>query len=117
MTGKLDHSDRLKIMESDSFQDILLEFINSPSPLSACVNCVGTVGILEDQESIPRSQWREYIEKFSEDLIDFDYLDKCMLIQDEMDDCKINILTSDGRSWGVGWMREHLPIFHRARIR
>jgi cyclic pyranopterin phosphate synthase len=78
LTGRLDPSDRLEITESSSFQSMLLEFINSPSPLSACTNCLGTAGILEDHEPMPRAEWHAHMEQPSEELIDFDYLDLSM---------------------------------------
>lgn len=88
LTGKLVASDRVEINESHSFQEQLLEFINSPIPLSACANCMGTVGILENHEMIPSRRWHTSIDKPLEELVDLDYLDHCTFIQTKEDDCK-----------------------------
>lgn len=114
ITGILNDSDRLEITESGSFQEILLEFINSSSPLSSCTNCLGTVGILEDNEPMTKRQWYAHMEKSSEDLIDFDYLDQSMLIQAAHDDCKIPASITSGTLWSRHqWLRRPLSLLNR----
>jgi len=89
LTGKSAPTDRIPIVDGASFQAELLDFVNSPIPLSACAHCVGTVGIQEAHELVPRAQWRTQIDKTSEELVDFDWLERSLITQDEFDDCKI----------------------------
>jgi hypothetical protein len=107
LTGKSAPADRIPIVESGSFQAELLEFVNSPTPLSACAHCVGTVGIQEAHELTPRAQWKTHIDKTSEELVDLDWLARSLITQDEFDDCKIPARLESSR------IVSDLPWLHR----
>ena len=82
-------ADRLRIEDTDDFQTRLLTFLNSRDPLRCCTYCVGTAGKLEPHALIRRAQWRLEMEKPSSELIDYDWLERSLIKQDEYDDCKI----------------------------
>lgn len=90
LTGRSAPTDRVPIVDSAAFQAELLGFVNSPIPLSACAHCVGSVGIQEPHELSPRAQWKAHIDKTSEELVDYDWLERSLITQDEFDDCKIS---------------------------
>lgn len=109
LTGKSSPTDRVPIVDSASFQAELLEFVNSPNPLSACAHCVGTVGIQETHELTPRAQWNAHIDKTSEELVDFDWLERSLITQDEFDDCKISTKIKQPRiSARLPWLKRLL---------
>ena len=81
--------DRIAISDRPTLQDELLAFVNSPDPLEACSNCLGTVGIQEPHNLPTRGRWRESIDRSSEELIDYAWLEKSLIRFDEPDDCKV----------------------------
>jgi GTP 3',8-cyclase len=89
LTGRSAATDRVPIVDSSAFQLSLLEYINSPVPLAACAHCVGTVGTQTTFGQVPRAQLTAEIDKTLEELVDFDWLERCLLEQDSCDDCKI----------------------------
>ncbi|MFN8613529.1 MAG: 4Fe-4S cluster-binding domain-containing protein [Vulcanimicrobiota bacterium] len=64
------HLDALKIEDEPAFQARLLEFLNSPKPLRACANCLGTVGRSFPHRLLPRAEWRKSLEQAVTDLLD-----------------------------------------------
>jgi hypothetical protein len=86
-------ADRIRIADSDDFQARLLAFVNAPDPLACCTYCVGTVGRQEPHALVSRDQWRLETEKPSEELIDYDWLERSSIKQDLFDDCKITTKT------------------------
>jgi organic radical activating enzyme len=82
-------ADRIRITDSEDFQAQLLAFVNSPNLLMCCTYCVGTVGRLQPHTLVPRGQWRINTQKPSEELIDYDWLERSLIKQDSFDDCKI----------------------------
>jgi len=89
LTGKCESTDRIPIVDSAAFQVALLEYVNSPVPLSACVHCVGTVGIHKSHGLLPLNQMPADIDKPMEELVDYDWLERSLITQDTYDDCKI----------------------------
>jgi hypothetical protein len=81
--------DRIKITDSDEFQTQLLAFINSSDSLNCCRYCLGTVGKQMPHAIVSKSQWMLDTQKPSEDLIDYDWLERSLIKQDSFDDCKI----------------------------
>ena len=88
LTRKEAETDRLTITDGDSFTSALYEFVNSPIPLSACAYCAGTVGRQEQLDQLPRAQWRDHLDKTLEEIVDYDWLERSLIIQDSKDDCK-----------------------------
>lgn len=84
-------TDRLAIVDDDRFPLALFDFVNSVAPLAACAHCIGTTGILKAHEFLPLEQWRERIDKRSEEIVDYDWLARCLITQDKNDDCKIQM--------------------------
>ncbi|MDD2338374.1 MAG: hypothetical protein PHD01_17600 [Geobacteraceae bacterium] len=89
LTGKGESTDRIPIVDSAAFQVALLEYVNSAVPLSACVNCVGTVGSYKTHALMPLNQIPVDIDKPMEELVDYDWLERSLITQDTYDDCKI----------------------------
>jgi organic radical activating enzyme len=74
--GSRDSSpDGLRITDSPDFAKQLLEFLESPEPLLACGNCLGSVGRLFTHCQMPRSLWRAQQQDHTEELVDWDHLD------------------------------------------
>jgi GTP 3',8-cyclase len=88
LTETAGETDRFAILDHESYQADLLDFINSPTPLFACNYCVGTVGIHEEVEQQSCDQWRDHIERKMEDIVDFDWMEKSLVNKTEKDDCK-----------------------------
>lgn len=78
----------LPIVDSPSFQSELLEYVNSPNPLDSCAYCAGTVGKKDPACLLPRKEWEKHIEKTLEEIVDYDWLDRSLVGQDQFDDCK-----------------------------
>lgn len=91
--GRLTHGiaehDRVAIDDRPTLQAELLEFVNSPEPLAACSHCLGTVGIQEPHALPARSRWRDSIDRTSEELTDYAWLERSLIRFDEPDDCKL----------------------------
>jgi len=93
LTGKPVSSDGIAIVDDDGFQSVLLEYINSPTPLAACSNCLGTVGVMKPIAQLPRRQWRDHINMSIEESVDHDWLEWSQTNQDSRDDCKMRKIT------------------------
>jgi len=91
LVGGIAESDRIALVDGPALQAALLAFVNSPQPLSACTHCVGTVGIQEAHTLPARARWRAAIDRTSEELIDYDWLEKSLAGFDEPDDCKVKV--------------------------
>lgn len=89
MTGVPADTDRLRIVDSSEFQAELLEFINSPKPLASCRYCVGTVGVQVAHSLPPRKEWQAHTDKTLEEIIDFEWLERCLRTLETTDDCKV----------------------------
>lgn len=70
LLGQTESLDGIRLSEDPDFQQRLLEYLNSPTPLVACKNCVGTVGRRLPHRMLPRAEWRACLEQSVEDLID-----------------------------------------------
>lgn len=91
LAGGIAESDRVAIAERPTLQAELLAFVNSPQPLAACAHCVGTVGIQAPHTLPARGQWRDAIDRPSEELIDYDWLEKSLVRFDDPDDCRVKL--------------------------
>jgi hypothetical protein len=89
LTGKSEETDRLPIVDNITFQMSLLEYVNSPLPLSTCSYCMGTVGIKRPHGQWSKAHLAANIDKTSEELVDYDWLERSLIAQDTYDDCKI----------------------------
>lgn len=106
LTGRRPEPDGIALVDGPDFQDDLLAYVNSPQPLMACTNCVGTAGVQEPHALLPRKTWREHIERPMAEVIDHDWLARSLLSQDPCDDCKIPArLVEKGRP---AWLRRLL---------
>lgn len=79
--------DGLEITVSPDFGDQLLAFLESPEPLASCAHCLGSVGRLFAHRQAPRRAWREQQQHHTEELVDWEHLDKLernpgMLVRD-----------------------------------
>jgi hypothetical protein len=66
--------DGLPITDSPAFTRRLLEFLESPEPLDACTNCLGSVGRLFRHTQTPRAAWRTQQQHHTEELVDWEHL-------------------------------------------
>jgi len=89
LTGISETTDRIPIVENDTFQAALLDYANSSTPPSACAFCTRTVGIQQPLTQLPREHLLAQIEKSLEENVDHDWLDRSLMIKDARDDCKI----------------------------
>jgi len=106
-------ADRIRIEGMDDFQTRLLAFVNSPEPLHCCTYCVGTVGKLEPHALIRRARWKLEVEKASSELIDYDWLERSVIKQDEYDDCKIETRVESSTAFGASLQTRRLSVPHR----
>ena len=91
LAGRIAESDRIALADRPTLQAELLAFANSLQPLAACAHCVGSVGIQEPHALPARGDWRSAIDRTSEELIDYDWLEKSLVRFDDPDDCKIKV--------------------------
>jgi organic radical activating enzyme len=68
-------ADGLKIDDSPTFAQDLLDYLESPEPLASCHHCLGSIGQLFPHEQVLRSQWRQFQQAETEALIDLEFLD------------------------------------------
>lgn len=66
--------DGLPITDSPAFTRRLLDFLESPEPLDACANCLGSVGRLFRHTQTPRAAWRTQQQHHTEELVDWEHL-------------------------------------------
>jgi len=95
LTGRTLAADHVPIEDMADLKDRLLAFINSPRPLSSCTYCVGTVGKKHDHVQLPRRDWPADLDRPTEEMVDYECLERSKLSQTAADDCKIN---ADGAS-------------------
>jgi organic radical activating enzyme len=67
-------ADRVMLDDSPDLGARLREFLESPEPLTACANCLGSAGRLFDHEQTARKQWRDAQQRSTEQMFDEDYL-------------------------------------------
>ena len=79
--------DGIKIKESHDFVKQLIFFFENPDPLSSCSFCLGSVGKIIQHEQIPRSTWRNYQMKPSEDMVDWAFLKRLEVDPDAYNNC------------------------------
>jgi organic radical activating enzyme len=89
LTGKSNEGDRLQIVESDTFQKELLEYVNSPVPLSSCAHCAGTVGVQQPWKQMSRATLLSALNTTLEEIVDSNWLERSLLIKETCDDCRI----------------------------
>lgn len=70
----LPNKDGVKITDSKEFYKKLLVYLESTEPLSACYNCLGSVGKLFAHEQKKPNTWRSQQQYITEELIDMEYL-------------------------------------------
>jgi len=63
--------DGIKIIDSPSFRDDLLAYLESPTPLYSCRFCLGNVGQMRPYEDVRRKIWRDFQQKPAEEMIDW----------------------------------------------
>jgi hypothetical protein len=73
--SQADPPDGLKITDSQDFAQQLLAFLESPEPLRACGNCLGSVGRLFGHTQMSRPLWRAQQQDHTEELVDWEHLD------------------------------------------
>ena len=69
-----DMTDGLPITDASGFAQRLLSFLESPEPLGACVNCLGSVGRLFEHSQTQRPAWRSHQRHHTEELMDWQHL-------------------------------------------
>jgi|SRR5579862_771513 len=89
LTGRPFEADHIPIEDTPDLKERLLAFINSPRPLSSCTYCVGTVGKKHDHVQLPRKDWPADLNRPTEEMVDYERLDRSKLSQTMVDDCKI----------------------------
>ncbi|MDD5364660.1 MAG: radical SAM protein [Gallionellaceae bacterium] len=89
LAGRPPEPDGIAIVDGTDFQTDLLAYVNATVPLTACANCVGTVGVQESHALMPRKQWRSHINLTMEEAVDYDWLEHSLITLDRCDDCKI----------------------------
>ena len=67
--------DGLAITDSPGFARRLLAFLESPEPLLACANCLGSIGRVFAHHQTPRPEWRTQQQYHTEELVDWEHLD------------------------------------------
>lgn len=107
LSGATAGRDGLPIVDCNTFQLSLLEYVNSPAPLAACSHCTGTVGIQMPVRQQTKAHLTKEIDKTLQELVDYDWLERSLITQDTYDDCKIP--TRLGVS---GFLRKY-PILQR----
>ncbi|MGC3858613.1 radical SAM protein [Micromonospora chersina] len=65
--------DGLEITDSVEFRDRLVEFLNAPTPLRACRNCLGSVGRIHPHAEVRRDAWRQTAR--TEEVLDREFLE------------------------------------------
>jgi GTP 3',8-cyclase len=86
-----DSKDGLVLNQDADFQQSLLAFLNSSSPLDACQNCVGTNGKKFGHEIISRKGWSGDLDQPPEEMIDYELLEASLAGMSEVDDCRVVI--------------------------
>jgi GTP 3',8-cyclase len=86
-----DSKDGLALSQDVGFQQTLLAFLNSSSPLDACQNCVGTNGKKFGHEIVSRKGWAGDLDQPPEEMIDYELLEASLAGMSEIDDCRVAI--------------------------
>jgi hypothetical protein len=80
-------SNGLKITNAPAFGRELLEFLEREKPLPACRWCLGSVGRIFKHEEVSRSEWRQYQQHRTEELVDRTYLEQLEIDPDAHNGC------------------------------
>lgn len=108
---------RIEINDSEEFQAQLFAFINSPDSMSCCRYCLGTVGKQKPHKMVSRIQWMMDTQKPSEDLIDYDWLERSLIKQDLFDDCKILTELNPKSASSTSWFKRIMGLVLPRKIR
>lgn len=95
LTGQQFEGDHVLIEDTEDLQARLLAFVNSPTALESCKYCVGSVGKQNAHVQLTRPEFRADLQRPTEELVDYEWLQRSKIRQDHFDDCKIK--TDDGR--------------------
>jgi len=91
LQGRATVAGGIELADSPDLQQRLLAFVNSSEPIPSCAYCVGTSGRQEPHVLVDRNSWRRHIDYTTEDLLDRDWLERSLIAQDRLDDCKVPV--------------------------
>jgi cyclic pyranopterin phosphate synthase len=90
LTGVLDNQiDGIKIIDSPSLGDDLVNYLESMTQLQSCHHCLGSVGNLNSHQQVLRKEWRKLQEVYTEELIDWQRLQLFEKVVAKHDDPKL----------------------------
>jgi len=85
-------SDGIDIVRSNCLEHDIKSYIDDKTPLSACKYCLGSVGKLFAQKQINRRDWRKKQDYLTEQMIDYDFLEKLKVKKDSNFGCVLKTI-------------------------
>lgn len=73
LLGRPHGTDGIRLDEGTEFKYRLREYLADPRPLTACSNCLGSVGRRYPHEQVPRRSWRDKQGFPTTEMVDFDH--------------------------------------------
>jgi cyclic pyranopterin phosphate synthase len=103
--------DGLRIVDSPSFGEELLAYLESERPLKSCKYCLGSVGKLFDHEMVSRKHWQEPQQRSTEQLLDTEFLSILENLDPDADNLcqRSHLLASSNRELVSKYNLPHLP--------
>lgn len=87
--------DGVDVLSSMDLKNDLQRYIDSERPLSACRYCLGAVGQIYQQQQINRRDWRSQQNKSTEEMIDYEFLNKLEIKANLNNHCVKSILVQE----------------------
>lgn len=87
--------DGVNVLLATNLKDDLQSYINSECPLSACKYCLSGVGNLFKQQQINRKIWRKQQNRSTEDMLDYEFLDRLKTKANSDNHCVKSIVSKE----------------------
>jgi hypothetical protein len=101
----------IAIKEGPAFADALADYLDSPTPLNTCHQCLGTVGKVFPHEQVSRAEFRQLQQP--ESLIDWELLRDAEQHASVDDYCKVS---NPMREWPTVYSQTDAALCHKAWI-
>ena len=88
-------ADGIDVLNTPDLKAALEKYITCKSPLSACKYCLGATGKIYSQKQVNRKEWRKEQDKPTEEMLDYQFLEKLKTKANSNNHCVKSIISKE----------------------